>query len=221
MTLNLQNLVEAKRKLSGCDITVFRSVRESFRHFTMELKVNSFRHIQDLCITFEHPVTVIAGTNKIGKTSLLLLLACSHERFMKIDSTSPSGDLHEHAWNNVLSFTSHENVNNDYSYQLKWRVGVQMRDGVGKRLASSKAWSGLGKKSSDTSRVNAKIRDREVRMIDLERILPGRSFSNALFRKANAGTAVRLSPEIEKAFSYVFDVESVEISEVVSIGFEF
>ncbi len=154
MSLNIKNIEEVKKKLKSCDVTTFRSSGESFRHFTMELKVNSFRHIQDLSITFEHPVTVISGTNKIGKTSILLLLACSHEKFMKIDSTSPSGDMREHAWNDVLSFTSHENVTNDYSYQMTWRVGGgQPKNGEGKRLASSKAWSGLGKKSWFFSRI--------------------------------------------------------------------
>lgn len=214
MTLNLQNIDDAKSNLESCNTALFRSAGDSFTHFTKRLKVNSFRHIRDLTINFEHPVTVISGTNKVGKTSLLLLLACSHEKFMKMDASSPSIGLREHAWNDVLSFTSHENVSDDYSYELEWRVGRQDRSGTGKRLASSKAWSGLGKKSSDVSRLNAKIRDREVRLVDLERILPGRSFSNSLFRKANAGASRRLTVDVEKAFAYIFDLTSVEIFEV-------
>lgn len=214
MTLNLQNIDDAKRKLEACNTSVFNDAGSSFTVFINELKVNSFRHLSDLTIDFEHPITVIAGTNKIGKTSLLLLLACSHERFMKLDSTTPAPSLREHAWSDVLSFTSHETVNNDYSYELKWRVGTDNRSGEGKRLASTKAWSGLGKKSSDTSRMNAKIRDREVRFVDLERVLPGRSFSNALYRKANSAPKVRLNSEVEQAFSYVFDLTAVEINEV-------
>jgi len=53
-----------------------------------------------------------------------------------------------------------------------------------------------------------------VRFIDLERILPGRSFSNALYRKANSAVASRLDLEVEQAFSYIFGVDGVEISEV-------
>jgi hypothetical protein len=131
---------------------------------------------------------------------------------MKVDSTAPSGQLREHNWSDVLAFTNHETSTQNYSYKLKWRVGVSNREGEGKRLATSRAWSGLGKKSSDTTRLNAKIRDREVRFIDLERVLPGRSFSNALIRKANAANAVRLNSEMEQAFSYVFDVQNVELS---------
>ncbi|HEY8270260.1 MAG TPA: AAA family ATPase [Pseudobdellovibrionaceae bacterium] len=214
MTLQLQNLSEKKKALAECDTSRFISLGNSFKEFVSEIKIKRFRHIADLTLTFEHPVTIISGTNTIGKTSILLLLACSFERFLKIDSTSPSPDLREHSWKDVLQFTSHENVDNDYSYELKWRSVNQKRTGEAKRLSSSRSWSGLGKKSTDRSRINAKIRDREVRLIDLERILPGRSFSSALYRKANAASRVRLNKEVEKAFSYVFDIEQIELFEV-------
>lgn len=214
--LELQNIEEKKRRLDSCDTSVFTDVNSSFRDFVRELKVNSFRHIENLTLSFDHPITVIAGTNKIGKTSILLLLACSFEKFLKVDSTAPNGEIREHAWKDVISFTAHETASNDYSYELKWRVGTSNRKGEGKRLASSKSWSGLGKKSSDTSRINAKIRGREVRLVDLERILPGRSFSNALFRKANESTAQRLNEEIEQAFGYLFDIDPVKLYEVGS-----
>lgn len=133
---------------------------------------------------------------------------------MKIDSTSPNGELREHAWKDVLQFTAHETTNNDYSYELIWRVGTSERQGEGKRLATSRAWSGLGKKGAD--RINAKIRDREVRLVDLERVLPGRSFTNALFRKVSDDEGDRLNEEIEQAFSYVFEIDPVEIREIGS-----
>lgn len=216
MTLELQNIEDKKRKLAACNTSVFSGVDNSYLHFLRRLKINAFRHITNLELSLTHPVTVISGTNKVGKTSLLLLIACSFEKFMKADSTSPAGQIREHNWSDVLAFTNHENIGSDYSYELSWRVGTNDRQGEGKRLASSLAWSGLGKKSADTSRLNAKIRDREVRFIDLERILPSRSFSNALFRKANTATAQRLNTEIEQAFSYVFGIGQVELNEVGS-----
>jgi len=216
MTLQLQNLDEAKKKLSQCQVHAFLDVGQSYQAFLSRLRIESFRKLRNIDITFDHPVTVIAGTNTVGKTSLLILVACSHEKFMKHDSTSPSMGVREHGWNDMLSFTSHENDATDYSYELTWRVGAQVNHGWGKRTGATRSWSGLGKKSSDTSRINAKIRKREVRFIDLERVLPGRSFSNTLFRKANAGSAVRLNSEIEQAFEYVFDCGPVEISEVAS-----
>lgn len=212
MELNLQNMNKAKQKLRSCDVSTFRSAGESFAHFTSQLDVVNFRHLQNLEVEFRHPVTVISGPNKIGKTSLLILLACSHENFLKIDSTSPNGDLREHVWKDVINFTAHESETKDYSYKVTWRVGTgQPKTGEGKRLASSKAWSGLGKKSAARDRTNAKIRDRQVRMIDLERVLPARSFSNALYRKANAATKVRLDSKVEKAFAYIFELTDVEL----------
>jgi len=214
MTLSLQNLEKKKKRLERCDTSIFTGVHDSYRYFLRRLKINLFRHISNLDISFEHPITVIAGTNKIGKTSILLLIACSFEKFLRVDSTSPAGNLREHNWRDVLTFTSHETTAKDYSYELEWRVGKDNRKGEGKRLASSRAWSGLGKKSKDTSRINAKIRDREVRLIDLERVLPGRSFSNALYRKANLAVAARLDSEIEQAFSYIFEVQDVNLHEL-------
>jgi predicted ATPase len=214
MTLNLQNVDAAIRNLKQCDTHSFRNIDDSFRYFTNELKVNTFRHISNLTVDFDHPVTIISGNNKIGKTSLLLLLACSHENFIKIDSTTPKPNVRPHGWGDVLSFTSHENVDVDYSYELKWRVGLKEHSGEGKRLASSKAWSGLGKKSSDSKRINAKIRDRIVRLIDLERILPGRSFTRALYKKANLANETRLAPDIEQSFAFIFDLTEVKIFEV-------
>jgi predicted ATPase len=216
MPLHLQNLGDVKKKLNQCQVHTFLDINQSYKHFLSQLKIHSFRKLNDVDITFDHPVTVIAGTNTVGKTSILILLACSYEKFLKHDSTSPSMGVREHAWNDMLSFTSHESDASDYSYELNWRVGAQVNTGWGKRNGATRSWSGLGKKSSDKSRTNAKIREREVRFIDLERVLPGRSFSNTLFRKANAGSATRLNCEIEQAFEYVFDCGPVEISEVAS-----
>lgn len=213
MTYNLQNIEEAKEKLNRCSVSTYSNAGDSFKTFITKLDITCFRHLNNFSITFEHPITVISGTNKAGKTSILLLLACSHEKFLKIDSTSPSPSLRPHAWSDVLTFTTHEQVNNDYSYNLSWRVGVEDRFGTGKRLASSQAWSGLGKKSSDRTRINAKIRDRVVRLLDLERVLPGRSFSNALFRKSDSAPLTRLNSKIEQAFAYIFNLNNVEIFE--------
>lgn len=216
MTLHLQNLDAARKSLNKCNVHTFVDIGQSYRCFLSSLKIDRFRKLNGVELTFNHPVTVIAGTNTVGKTSILILLACSHERFMKHDSTSPSMGVREHAWNDMLSFTSHESDSANYAYSLVWRVGAQVNNGRGKRTGTTRSWSGLGKKSSDATRTNAKIRDREVRFIDLERVLPGRSFSNTLFRKANAASATRLNADIEQAFEYVFDSGPVEISEAGS-----
>jgi hypothetical protein len=101
--LQLQNIPDAKAKLLNYDPTTFSGVDNGFRFFLNKLKINDFRHITNLEITFDHPVTVITGTNKIGKTSLLLLIACSHFNFKKYDSTKPTTILRRHTWRDVLN----------------------------------------------------------------------------------------------------------------------
>lgn len=206
--LNLQNIQDAKNKLLAYNPLTFSGAQNSFRFFANSLEVMQFRHIAQLPISFDHPVTIISGTNKIGKTSLLLLIACSHENFKKFDSTTLETNLRNHNWNDVLSFTSYENITLDYSYKLTWRFGNRSHTGEGKRLAAGNSWTGLGKRSADVNRTNAKIRDREVRLIDLERVLPARNYSASLFRKVAGGTRDRLPQDVEQAFAYILDLRA-------------
>lgn len=194
-------------------VSEFVNSGQSFTWFTQSIHVTRFRHISDLTLEFTHPITAIAGANKSGKTSVLLLIACSHEQFLRPDATSSTIGERAHGWNDVLSFTSHETVNADYQYEMKWRLANQPLQGVGKRLRTSRAWSGLGKKSSDTDRINAKIRGRQVRLVDLERLLPARAFSDSLLRKANAAATTPLNEDIAQAFAYIFDTPVTSIAE--------
>jgi predicted ATPase len=215
--LNLQNLNAAKTSLLRYDPIVFTGTGNSFRYFLNRLKINEFRHITNLDINFDHPITVISGTNKIGKTSLLLLIACSHQNFQKYDSTKPETILRKHSWRDVLSFTGYETAARRYSYELFWRVGTVNRQGEGKRATGRQSWTGLGKSSNDLTRINAKIRDKQVRLIDLERLLPARNFSNSLMRKIFAARQVRLDQDIEQAFNYIFEIPNpVEIYKIGS-----
>ncbi|GAB3534876.1 hypothetical protein GCM10027443_22710 [Pontibacter brevis] len=215
--LNLQNINTAKTRLSSYNPLTFNNVQNSFRFFTNKITINSFRHISGLEVEFDHPVTVITGGNKIGKSSLLLLIACSHYKFNKYDSTKPETEWRRHTWRDVFTFTSYESATRNYSYELTWRVGNRQKHGEGKRLATSKAWTGLGKYSSDPNRINAQIHEREVRLIELDRMLPARSFSNSLIRKIQNFQEVRLQEDIEKAFSYILDIPyQVEISKIGS-----
>lgn len=212
--LNLQNLNEAKNALGRCDISQFIDPNNSFRKFITNLEVIKFRHIDNLKIEFTHPVTVISGSNKIGKTSLLLLIACSHEKFMKIDATTPDTNLREHAWGDVLRFTKHETDETPYSYKMTWRIGTGTNVGEGKRGGAKNSWTGLAKKSRER-RQNSRIKDHEVRLIDLDRVGPVRNFSKRLQSKVKSNPAkTMLSDDIRQAFSYVFDLADVNIYHV-------
>lgn len=177
--LNLQNINDAQSRLLNYNPTTFNNAENSFVHFVNKIEVDEFRNIRNLKLTFDHPVTVLTGTNKIGKTSLLLLLACSHYDFMRYDSTKPETILRRHTWRDVIPFTNHENTTREYVYKLFWRVGNSNREGIAKRNPQTQAWTGVGKASSDLNRVNAQIRNRQVRFIDLERIAPARNTSIA------------------------------------------
>ncbi|TRZ42164.1 AAA family ATPase [Robertkochia solimangrovi] len=216
--LNLQNINSAKSRLLAYDPNTFNGVQNSFVEYLYRIEVDDFRHIQNLKIQFQHPITVISGSNKIGKTSILLLIACSHNHFKKYDATKPETELRDHQWKDVISFTNHETVNNNYVYRLFWRKGNDDRQGEGKRSATSKAWTGLAKYSSDLNRMNAKIRDKEVRLIDLERVMPARNFSNSLFRKiGQLNVQNRLLNDVELAFAYVFDLDpNIEVFNIGS-----
>jgi len=206
--LNLQNIKRAKTKLLAYNPEAFNGIQDSFLEYLYRIEIDDFRHIQNLTINFQHPITVMSGSNKVGKTSILLLIACSHVHFKKFDATKPETEIRDHKWADVISFTNHETVNNNYVYRLLWRKGNNNRQGEGKRIATSKAWTGLAKFSSDLNRINAKIRDKEVRLIDLERVLPARNFSSSLFRKiGQLNVQQRLSNDIERAFAYVFDLD--------------
>lgn len=216
--INTQNINKAKNKLSNYNPHNFNNVNDSFKDYLYKIEIDDFRHINNLNVSFNHPVTVISGSNKIGKTSILLLIACSHINFKKYDATKPETELRNHKWADVISFTNYETVNNNYVYRLYWRLGSNDRRGEGKRIATSKAWTGLAKFSSDSGRLNAKIRNKEVRLIDLERVLPARNFSNSLLRKiGQLNIHNRLNGDIEKAFAYIFDLDpNIEIYNIGS-----
>lgn len=124
--------------------------------------------------------------------------------------------MRPHSWNDVLSFTKHENIGEDYSYELDWRLAEKENAGVGKRLARTKSWSGLGKKAK--GRMNAKIKEREVRLVDLERLLPARNFSNSLLRKTYNTQEHPLSAELAEAYCYVFDMAYQDSFQILELA---
>lgn len=211
------NIKKSLEKLDNCDVETFDNPTNSFKYFCSELNVSLFRHIKNVKITFDHPVTVLAGTNKIGKTSLLILLACSYEKFKRLDASKPEPTWREHSWKDMVTFTRHETEKNNYTYSMKWRVGKKTSSGEGKRLASSKSWSGLGKKSNE-ARQNARIKEREVRLIELDRLLPARSFSASLLRKSSQAAMKKLDEGISKAFCYILEIPPEQDVQIFEVG---
>lgn len=212
MPYELRNIGDIKKRLKRYDVNTFTTPDVSYLHFLHRIKVNSFRHIRGLNISFDSPVTIISGSNRVGKTSILLLIACSFDNFKHIDPTTPDTLFRKFTWKDVISFTKDETDNGGYSYELFWRKGSSgEKHGEGKRGLGKQSWTGLGKLSR-TKRVNAKIMDREVRFIDLDRMHPARGCSRRLNYKASRAEKVQLDDEIVNYYKYIFRIpEEIKI----------
>jgi predicted ATPase len=186
----------------------FCKPENSFKDYLYKVKINRFRHLNNVELSFDFPITVISGDNRIGKTSILLLIACSFEDFYHLDSTKPETSFRRFTWKDVIKFTRDETDHGGYSYELFWRVGTsEVLHGVGKRDVGKKSWTGLGK-LSHTKRQNAKIRNRNVRFIDLERILPARGCSTRLNYKASHAEKTMIPNEIINYYKYIFKIST-------------
>jgi predicted ATPase len=164
------------------------------------LKFDTFRHIDNLRVDFNSPITVISGTNRTGKTTILLSIACSHFEFKKRNYSN--GKLERQTWSDVLKFTHHDIQSCDWTYHLHIKTGSKTEWKRGQRKSATKKWNGLGKKESQ-------IKDVNVVYLDLDRILPARYYSDVLHKKALSSTPSLVSPGnqklIESFLSYILE----------------
>lgn len=174
---------------------------KQYPRFIHAAKFEHFRHIPQLELKFSFPVTVISGSNKSGKTTALLSIACSHFEFKKRNYTN--GKLERQTWSDVLKFTNHDIQDSDWTYHLKIKSGSKTEWKRGQRKFNTRKWNGLGKKESQVKSVH-------VVYLDLDRILPARHHSPVLHKKAKTavGAAVAETKNqafIEECFSYVLE----------------
>lgn len=59
MAANLGKIKDCKRKLENYDINSFTNTDKSFLHFLKRIYVSRFRHVKDLDLSFDHPVSVL------------------------------------------------------------------------------------------------------------------------------------------------------------------
>lgn len=164
--------------------------------FLAGVEIERFRQISDLEIKFEHPISVISGSNKSGKTSVLATIACSHFNFQM--RNPGSGNLERITWSKMVKFTKYDLQTDDWSYYLSYRLGTQSNRKRGLRKAATKKWSGLGKKESQ-------ITGRQVVYIDVDRIAPARSYSHSLFWKTQSSTPAPVSATTLEYLSYILE----------------
>ena len=182
----------------------------NFPKFLKSLKLSPFRHIADLTLNFIHPISVIAGTNRSGKSTVLMALACSHFDFKK--RNVHNGLLERHTWSSIMQFTSQDKQKIDWTYFITYKLGRREETKRGQRKAATKKWNGIGKKETQFT-------NRQVIFLDLDRISPARNFGRAIFNKSQKATVTNISainiPKIEKYLSYVLE-ENFKLNKLAS-----
>lgn len=170
----------------------------NFPLFLKKIKFEPFRHISFLEIDFIHPISIITGTNRIGKTTILMAIACSHVNFQK--KNPRNGNIERQTWSSLMKFTSHDIQTTDWSYWITYKRGNRIDPPKrGQRKHLTKKWNGIGKKESQFTR--------DVVFIEIDRVLPLRNFNNIIFTKSKDSLTSALSnvTRIEELISYIFE----------------
>ena len=171
------------------------------------IEFDTFRHIRDLKVEFNSPITVISGSNKSGKTSILLAIACSHYNFLKRDYSN--GTFKRFTWGQIMRFTNHDEQQLDWTYHVTYRIGNKSERKRGQRKYATKKWNGVAKKESQIGTpVNGRNVGRKVYFIDLDRIIPARKLSSATFKNARNNNNINpLQNIVTEYVSYILERE--------------
>lgn len=176
------------------------SIAKVYPKFLKTIELEPFRHIQSLKVHFNHPISVISGTNRSGKSTLLMAIACSHFNFVK--RNPQNGNLERHTWSSLMQFTNKDLQTEDWTYYITYKLGDKNERKKGQRKKSTKKWNGIAKKESQ-------FNFRDVVFIDLDRISPARNFSKVIFNKSKSSQGVTISTKnsviIEQYLSYILE----------------
>ena len=177
---------------------------DMYPQFFTGIEFETFRHIRNLGIEFKNPISVISGSNKSGKTSILLAIACSHYNFHKKDYSN--GNFKRTTWGDVMKFTNYDQQQVDWTYYVSYRKGDRFERKRGQRKYASKKWNGVAKKESQIGTpVNGRNNGRKVYFIDLDRIVPARKLSLSTYRNARNNNINPLQNVIIEYVSYVLE----------------
>lgn len=180
---------------------------DMYPQFFKMVKLEQFRHISNLELHFNHPISIISGTNCSGKTSALMTIACSHYNFDR--QNVANGQWGRATWSHLVRFTNHDDQNADWVYHIEYRDGNQQREGKGYRKYISKKWGGAGKKGGQIGKPTKGKPEggRHVCLIDLNRINPGRHLTSSAYNKARRATARAMtqSGKINEYLSYILE----------------
>lgn len=178
------------------------AVAEVYPKFLKTIELEPFRHIKSLKIHFNHPISVISGTNRSGKSTLLMAIACSHFHFKK--RNPQNGNLERHTWSSLMQFTSKDLQTEDWTYYITYKIGNKTERKRGQRKKSTKKWNGIAKRETQFE-----FGDRDVVFIDLDRISPARGFSKVIFHRSKVAQGINISTKnsaiIEQYLSYILE----------------
>jgi len=184
------------------------NIENIFPHFLKSIELKPFRHIEEIKIDFNHPISVISGTNRSGKSTILMALACSHTNFQK--RNPKNGRLERQTWGSLMKFTSEDEQKEDWTYYISFKTGRKLETKRGQRKKDTKKWNGIAKKESQ-------IKNRQCVFIDLDRIVPARFFNDKMLNLANSGILSDISSskvsEIQGYISYILE-EQFELKKI-------
>ncbi|MFY9164403.1 AAA family ATPase [Aquirufa antheringensis] len=176
------------------------SREHNFPKFLKSITLSPFRHINNLTVNFNHPISVVAGTNRSGKSTILMALACSHFDFKK--RNIQNGVLERHTWSSIMQFTGQDKQTKDWTYYITYKIGTKEEVKKGQRSATTKKWNGIGKKETQ-------FKNRQVTFLDLSRVFPARNFGKVLFNKSQKAIITNISnsnfSKIEEYLSFILE----------------
>lgn len=186
------------------------NIQEQARRYPLffrRIHFDVFRHLRNLDLEFTSPITVISGTNKSGKTTALIAIACSHHNFQR--RRQSSGNLERNTWGDVMRFTDHDIQQENWTYHVSFRRGTEIITKQGFRNNQSRKWSGVAKKQGqiDSPRSGINQAGRQVTFIDLERLQPARHLPPSIFHKAKAAPVSEVDPKVAGYLSYIMELD--------------
>ena len=186
------------------------SLQEQARRYPLffnNIHFDIFRHLRGVDLEFTSPVSVISGTNKSGKTTALIAIACSHFNFQR--RRLSSGNLERNTWGDVMRFTDHDIQQEDWIYHVSYRRGTDLIPRQGSRNHTSRKWSGVAKKQGqlDSPRPGSNQAGRQVTFIDLERLQPARHLPSSVFQKAKAAPVTSVDIRVSEYLSYILELD--------------
>lgn len=201
------NPVAARDSVNGYVNKNDRDKARSYPQFFTKLELDTFRHINNLVLSFKHPITVVSGSNRSGKTSALMTIACSHYNFKRHNVSN--GNWERATWSKMMRFTVNDTQVADWNYHVSFREGTTPHRVHGYRRQATGKWGGAAKKSQQIGHPTGGHPNggREVTLIDLNRITPGRHLSQSYFDRARNAQPVAIANQakVNEYLSYILE----------------